>query len=150
MSKTTIQNFNPEGFREARESSGFSIKRLAQESMVSQSSIYAWERGGRRPTIESLSIVMAVMGRPVDEVLNVSTKSANIRDLRVVSGMTRGEVAEALGMKVSGWGSIERGEVPMSDDKAAPLAELFGVTVTILNGAASNTVKQWSQGDTQG
>lgn len=146
----TIQHFSPERFTAVRESSGFTVTRLAQESMVNRQTIHTWEKGTRRPTVELLSMVMAVMGRPVIEVLDLSMEEATLHDLRVISGLSRAEVYAELGLSKSGWAMIERGEVVLTGDKVEPLAELFGLTVTIVNRAAKNTVKQWLDGHTLG
>lgn len=146
----TIQHFSPERFAVVRECSGFTVARLAQESMVSRQTIHTWEKGTRRPTVELLSMVMAVMGRPVIEVLDLAMEDATLHDLRVISGLSRAEVYEELGMSKTAWAMVERGEAVLPDDRIEPLAELFGGTVTIVNRAAKNTVRKWIEGHTQG
>lgn len=139
MSRTTIDHFSAERFKKLRAESGLSLAALARQAGITRSSIYQWEEGGTTPTVETLSIVMDVLHTPMSEVLDIKAGEATLKDVRILSGHTRAEVREALGMSPSGWGAIERGDTLLSEDRIEPLAQLFGVNPTVVIQAARNT-----------
>lgn len=141
MAKTSVENFDAERFRQLREEAGLSITELAVRSRISRGTISQWEHHIATPSVETLSIAMAVLDAPVGEVIDVLPTAVDLKTQRILSGCTRAEVAEHLGLSTSGWGDIERGTTPLSMTRVEPLAELFGVDPTTVMRAAHQTIK---------
>jgi transcriptional regulator with XRE-family HTH domain len=56
--------------------------------------------------------------------------SKNIKKIRELKGITREQLASDLGMSVSGYSKIERGEVNLSLSKTQKISELLGVDIS--------------------
>jgi len=61
--------------------------------------------------------------------LNISTIYQNIKKLRELKNLTREYVAIELGMTVSGYSKIERGEVDIAFSRLQRIAEVFEVDI---------------------
>jgi transcriptional regulator with XRE-family HTH domain len=60
--------------------------------------------------------------------------SENIKKFRELKGITREQLASDLGMSISGYSKIERGEVDLSMSKIQKISEVLGVEISeILN-----------------
>lgn len=60
--------------------------------------------------------------------------SQNIKKFRELKGITREQLAGDLGMSISGYSKIERGEVDLSMSKIQKISEVLGVEISeILN-----------------
>lgn len=60
--------------------------------------------------------------------------SENIKKFRELRGLTREQLASDLGMSLSGYSKIERGEVDLSMSKIQKISELLGIEISeILN-----------------
>ncbi|MET3945291.1 helix-turn-helix domain-containing protein [Corynebacterium mucifaciens] len=140
MARTSVEHFDPERFRQLREEAGLTITELASRSRISRGTISQWEHRIATPSVEMLSIVMAVLDEPVASVINVLPTALDLKTQRVLAGCTRAEVAEALGLSASGWGDIERGTTALSIDRVPVLAELFGVDNMTIMQAAQLTI----------
>jgi transcriptional regulator with XRE-family HTH domain len=55
--------------------------------------------------------------------------NVKIRQIREVKNITRDEIAENLGMSISGYGKIERGEVELTLNKLLILSNIFNMSV---------------------
>jgi len=65
-----------------------------------------------------------------------STFGQRLFELRVASGVTQGEVAEALGISQSAYSDWECGWVAIHPDRLKALADILGTSVTELFGGA--------------
>jgi transcriptional regulator with XRE-family HTH domain len=52
-----------------------------------------------------------------------------IRQIREIKSLTRDEIAEELGISVSGYGKIERGEVELSLTKLLKISNIFEMSI---------------------
>ena len=52
-----------------------------------------------------------------------------IRQIREVKNITRDEIAEELGISISGYGKIERGEVELNLTKLLKISNIFEMSV---------------------
>ncbi|WP_425279154.1 helix-turn-helix domain-containing protein [Corynebacterium bovis] len=140
MSRTTIDGFNTARFRELRLAAGLSRPQLARIAKVGVSTISAWERGTRTPTVEVLRNCMQVLGAPLSEVIPHSTKPT-LRLLRISQGLSRPQVADWMELSLPGYSAIERGDTPLSELRAQQLAELYGLESHVIHHAARQARK---------
>ncbi len=63
-----------------------------------------------------------------------------IKQIRIIKGWSREQVADRIGISVAGYGSIERGETDVSMTRLAQLAEIFEITLSDLLGVTEKTV----------
>ena len=126
MSRSSVK-FNPERFQEIRKEKGHTFASLAREAGISQGTVRHWEQGRYTPSLESLAIVMDVLGHSPTEVMDVPVGTATLADLRNLSLCTSQEAASALDLTPGGYSHLERGLVPLTPERTAILAHLFGV-----------------------
>ena len=141
VSRTTIDGFNPERFRELRLEAGMSRPQLARAAKIGVSTISAWERGTRTPTVEVLRGCMHVLNAPLSEVSPGSTKPT-LRSLRISQGLSRPQVADWMELSLPGYSAIERGDTPLSELRAQQLAELYGLETNVIYHAARESRKE--------
>ena len=70
---------------------------------------------------------MDVLGHSPTEVMDVPVGTATLADLRNLSLCTSQEAASALDLTRGGYSHLERGLVPLTPERTAILAHLFGV-----------------------
>ena len=61
-----------------------------------------------------------------------------IRKVREIKGFSQENIAEELGMSVTGYGKIERNEVSINFDKLVRISEVFGLEVENIIGFDEN------------
>lgn len=141
MSRSIVENFDPERFAALRERAGLTRAELAHKANLSRNTIFHWESGVYQPTIDSLVQTLSILRATPSEVVTLSsTQAPTLADLRVAVGLARQDVYEYLGLSRSGWSDIERGLTRVSDDKIAALAILFNVDEATIRAAASETL----------
>lgn len=141
MAKTSVQHFDPERFRKLRLDAGLTITELARKSNVHRITVSQWERGVSKPSIELLRQVLDALGKDSSDVLTITPMDVDLGTLRVLAGLTRDEVATALGISNSTWGEIERGGARLSLERVPVLASLFGVTQAVILRAAQRSAQ---------
>jgi transcriptional regulator with XRE-family HTH domain len=67
--------------------------------------------------------------------VNIGTKIRQIRDLK---GLNQENMANELGLSVTGYGKIERNEVSLKYDRLIQISEVLGITVEDLIGFDNN------------
>jgi transcriptional regulator with XRE-family HTH domain len=107
---------------------GMSTQDLARLSDVSEPTIWTWENGTRSPNIDKLAPVLAVLGVSVGEIVVVPEGERFLSDLRVLTGLTQPQLALAAGMSTQSLSRLERGEIPMTPQRAQALAPLLSVS----------------------
>ena len=140
MGKTSVENFDAGKFRQIREAAGLSVTDLAKQSGISRGAISQWENGISTPSVARLTAVLAVLDSHASEVLDVVPTDFDLRTLRILSGLTRSDVATFLKLSESGWGDIERGTTPLSVARIEPLSTLLGTDQTTIVRAAQRTI----------
>ena len=130
VSRTTIENFNPRRFRELRIAAGLSRPQLARAAKIGVSTISAWERGTRTPTLETLGDCMRIIDSPLSEVIPPSVNPTL---------KSRPQTADWMGLSLPGYSAIERGDTPISSAHSERLASLYGLPVAIIDQAAHNS-----------
>jgi len=66
------------------------------------------------------------------QVMDIQNVYLNIKSFRELKKITREDISARLGMSVSGYGKIERGEVDISLSKLVAIAEILQVELSIL------------------
>lgn len=64
--------------------------------------------------------------------MDIQNVYLNIKSFRELKKITREDISARLGMSVSGYGKIERGEVDISLSKLVAIAEILQVELSIL------------------
>lgn len=65
--------------------------------------------------------------------------AANVRRIREARGLTQDELAEKVGLSRSAMGAIERAEVDTAFSTAVAIADVLGVSVSVLAGEHAET-----------
>lgn len=131
--------FDRAKFREARLARGYSFAKLARLASVSPATIRHWESGLFLPSMESLALVVDVLGIAPPAVITIPPGRATLADLRALSFLPTAEVAEALDMGVSNLYSLERGEITLTEARANTLASLLDVSI-------ADIIAAWERG----
>jgi Predicted transcriptional regulators len=126
MSRSSIR-FDAQRFKEIRLANGYTFASLSRAAGVSPSTIRHWEQGRYVPSMESLAIVMDVLQHSPTEVMNVPVGKATLADLRTLSLCPSQDAANALGLTLGAYSSLERGQIPLTPERIAILAKLFDV-----------------------
>ncbi|AGG68078.1 helix-turn-helix transcriptional regulator [Corynebacterium callunae] len=127
MSRSLVK-FNAQRFKEIRLEKGHTYASLARAAGMSPGTVRHWEQGRYIPSLESLAIVMDILGHSPAEVMDIPIGTATLADLRNLSLCTSQEAADALGITLGGYSNLERGYASLTDDRIAILATLFGVS----------------------
>ena len=106
-----------------------SIADLGRLSGVGATTIYGWESGRRDPHAHLLRLVADVLRIPMDRLIVVEPDSRTLVYLRWLAGMTQPQVAKELGSSSQTFSRIERGESPLTDERAIALAAIYNVAV---------------------
>lgn len=122
MSKTTLDSFNPDAFRAMRENAGLTMIQVAASAGLRPATISAWEHGRSQPTLEALTRTLPALNADITDVIDPPWGQGTLTDLRTLASATRAQVSEFLGISASGWAQIERGETPLSRERAEALA----------------------------
>lgn len=74
----------PEQLKKLRVEKGYSQKKLAELSGISQAAIYQWEKGTRTPKIELLQKVADALNVPLKELFSMKNSDSIVFDLSSV------------------------------------------------------------------
>ncbi len=130
VSRTVLDGFSPAAFVAAREKAGLSVLNLARTVGVGFATIYAWERGDRRPQLPALRKVAAVLNVPLDSLIIVPPDERKLSYYRNIRGITQAECAARAKMPTSTLAAIETGQYTMiSNETAAKLAAALDIAV---------------------
>jgi transcriptional regulator with XRE-family HTH domain len=127
VSRRVLRGFNAERFTALRKSK-MSMMELARLSGITSSTIYAWEAGTFTPQVDKLAAVMKALDSPIEHVVVLPIDQRFPGDWRVLCGLTQPQLAASAGIATTTLKRIERGEMTLTDDKAAKLSHLLGTT----------------------
>lgn len=122
VSRRVLRGFDPSAFSQAREAAGMSRKDLARLARTGRATIDNWETGRVTPQIDVLVRAAKALNAPLDTFVSIPPNQRYPGDLRVLRGLTQPQLANATGLSTTTIGSIERGEVTLSDANAQAIA----------------------------
>ncbi|MGD9517670.1 helix-turn-helix domain-containing protein [Mycolicibacterium sp.] len=128
MTRRVLRGFSPTRFADLRRRRGLTIDDLARLSARGTSTLYAWESGARTPQVDILALVMAILDRPIADVIDLTPDERYPGDWRVIRGMTQPELAAAAGITTTTLRKIERAAVALTDRNAAAIARALGIS----------------------
>lgn len=138
VTRRIIRGFDRAALKAAREAKGMSVVDVARVADVAVSALRAWERGDRGPQVDRLAAVARVLDVPMSTLVDLDPVRCTLVDLRILTGRTQNELAQALGMSTTALGSLERAEVRLTDERAGRLAGQLGVDVDAVHRAYAN------------
>lgn len=127
VSRRVLRGFAPERFKALRKAA-MTTSHLVRLSGVTASTIYGWEKGTYTPQVDKLAAVMKILGRPIEDVVNVPDDERYPGDWRVLGGLTQPQLAAAAGITTAKLQRIECAESEPSDAQIATLSRLLGTT----------------------
>ncbi|MFN8073601.1 MAG: helix-turn-helix transcriptional regulator [Mycobacterium sp.] len=129
MAETTADYFSPEAFERVCDKSGLTRKEIAARLGVTPTSMSNMTSGRTTPSLKLLSRIVEVFGGELSDYLAMPARNRwKLQHFRVARGLTQGALAKCLGTSqaiVSNW---ELGKYPPSEEWAAKLGELYGVS----------------------
>ena len=128
MTRRVLRGFDPQRFAQARRNRGLSVSDLSRFTDIGQSTIHAWEAGGRTPQVDLLARVMGYLDTPISQVIRLKPDERYPGDWRVVRGMTQPELAAAAQITTTMLRRIERADIGLTDANAAKLAQQLGIS----------------------
>ena len=123
-----MRGFNPARLRQVRKERGYSQGELARAAEIGTTTLYHWEAESKSPQVDLLARVAAALDVSIEEFVEVPVADRYPGDWRVLRGMTQPQLGRAAGLSTPMVGGIERGEVSLSDDAAARLAEALKIS----------------------
>lgn len=132
-----VASFDPAALRRIRERAGLSQQALATNLGLARTNYIGYETSRLRPSSKLLAAMARALEVHPSALTTVTAEHATLKDLRQWSGLSHREIDERLG--ASGYGRVERGQRALPERHVAPLARLFGVTVTRLRAALATS-----------
>lgn len=128
MSRRIFRGFDPNALRQAREHAEISRKDLARLARTGRATIDNWESGRSTPQIDILVRVADVLKLNIDAFITTPPHERYPGDWRILRGLTQPQLAANVGISTPTLGSIERGEVALSDATATAIAIALNIT----------------------
>ena len=132
-----MATFDRHALRGIREGKGLSATHLAALARVRRERIYSWESGRAHPNPESVAQLASALNVSIGDLYKVSDPPT-LEDLRLAHGYTQEAIAEKIDRARRSYHLIEAGD-PMPEQVKESLAEVYGVSVNIVENAAEAT-----------
>ncbi|WP_016881272.1 MULTISPECIES: helix-turn-helix domain-containing protein [unclassified Rhodococcus (in: high G+C Gram-positive bacteria)] len=117
-----MRGFQPDQLEKARRSAGVSQRELARLARLNADTIRRWELGDSSPQVDLLARVTAAIGVPISDLVKVPEGDRYPGDWRILRGLTQPQLGAAAGVTTQIVGSVERGEISLSDNVARKLS----------------------------
>lgn len=122
-----MRGFDRATLTQARAAAGMSRQDLARLARTGRSTLDNWETGRSTPQIDVLVRVADVLKLDLEALIRIPHHQRFPGDWRVIRGLTQPQLAAATGLSTATIGAIERGEVALSDDNAATIANTLDI-----------------------
>lgn len=132
VSRRVMRGFRPGNLAAARRSMGISRAELARQADIGGTTITRWERDEASPQVDLLARVVKVLGIEISDLVQVPVAERFPGDWRVLRGLTQPQLGAAAGTSTQMVGSVERGEISLSDAMAKKLSAALGISETEL------------------
>ncbi|QZS52639.1 helix-turn-helix domain-containing protein [Rhodococcus opacus] len=127
-----MRGFQPDQLEKARRSAGVSQRELARLARLNADTIRRWELGDSSPQVDLLARVTAAIGVPISDLVKVPEGDRYPGDWRILRGLTQPQLGAAAGVTTQIVGSVERGEISLSDNVARKLSAALQIPETEL------------------
>ncbi|MDV7246349.1 MULTISPECIES: helix-turn-helix transcriptional regulator [Rhodococcus] len=117
-----MRGFQPDQLERARRSAGVSQRELARLARLNADTIRRWELGDSSPQVDLLARVTAAIGVSISDLVKVPEGDRYPGDWRILRGLTQPQLGAAAGVTTQIVGSVERGEISLSDNVARKLS----------------------------
>ncbi|MEU2005911.1 helix-turn-helix domain-containing protein [Rhodococcus sp. NPDC019627] len=117
-----MRGFQPDQLEKARRSAGVSQRELARLARLNADTIRRWELGDSSPQVDLLARVTAAIGVSISDLVKVPEGDRYPGDWRILRGLTQPQLGAAAGVTTQIVGSVERGEISLSDNMARKLS----------------------------
>lgn len=123
-----MRGFQPEQLVVARRAAGISQRELARLARLNADTVRRWETGDSSPQVDLLARVTAAIGISIADVVTVPEGERYPGDWRVLRGLTQPMLGAAAGVTTQIIGSVERGEISLSDNVAKKLSAALDIS----------------------
>lgn len=123
-----MRGFEPERLAAARRAAGVSQREIARLARVNADTVRRWELGETSPQIDLLNRAAAALGVTIADLVHIPENDRFPGDWRVLRGMTQPMLGAAAGVTTQIVGSIERGEISLSENMARKIAAALEIT----------------------
>jgi transcriptional regulator with XRE-family HTH domain len=117
-----MRGFQADQLEKARRSAGVSQRELARLARLNADTIRRWELGDSSPQVDLLARVTAAIGVSISDLVKVPEGDRYPGDWRILRGLTQPQLGAAAGVTTQIVGSVERGEISLSDNVARKLS----------------------------
>lgn len=128
VSRRVMRGFQPQALSNARRARGLSQAELARSAGMNPGTIRKWELGESSPQVDLLAKVADLLDLAVADLVKVPEEERYPGDWRVLRGMTQPQLGAAAGVTTRIVGSVERGEISLSDNAARRLSAALGIS----------------------
>lgn len=137
-----VRGFDPNALVRLRRARGLSHDALGERIDRPRPNIIKWEQGETTPSPEKLVVLARALGVDPWRLTRTRPASAELADLRDWAGMTRRDLAAAVGLTRETYSRLERGQIELDDDVAGALAAALGRDVGEIKRAHRRTVRR--------
>ncbi|WP_137725625.1 helix-turn-helix transcriptional regulator [Prescottella subtropica] len=123
-----MRGFQPEKLEKARRAAGISQAELGRIVRIKGETVRRWEQGGSSPQVDLLARAVEAIGVAIADVVHVPEDERFPGDWRVLRGLTQPLLGAAAGVTTQLVGSVERGEITLSDNLAKKLAAALDIS----------------------
>lgn len=127
MSRRVMRGFQPEKLESARRAAGISQAELGRIVRIKAETVRRWEQGSSSPQVDLLARVVDAIGVTIADVVHVPEGERYPGDWRVLRGLTQPVLGAEAGVTTQTVGSVERGEISLSDNVAHKLSAALGI-----------------------
>lgn len=128
VSRRVMRGFNPGELASARRKLRISRAELARRAGIGGTTIGRWESDHASPQVDLLARVVEALGIEISDVVQVPADDRFPGDWRVLKGLTQPQLGAAAGTSTQMVGSVERGEIALSDTMARKLSAALGIS----------------------
>lgn len=128
MARPTYRGWRGDRLKSLREQAGCTQDQLALAIGAQPTMVSKWERGQVVPTAEYVAKLAAALDARPQDFTELDPASGSLVDLRVWSGRTRQQAAEATGISAYRLLSIEHTTTNPTRDEVQRLADAYGVS----------------------
>ncbi|MFZ3492194.1 helix-turn-helix domain-containing protein [Streptomyces sp. 5.8] len=133
MGSRGVAGFSAAALRRLRTAARLSQDELATRARshgasVAGPHICLYEQGKRKPQLTTVLALAAVLCVPLSALIPDSAP-VDLARLRMLAGMSQGDVARRLGVAQARWSRIERGKSSLDDSMLPPAARLLKIPV---------------------
>lgn len=122
----SVRAFSGAALARLRQDRGLSHDALAELVGILRPNLIAYEKGRRLPSPATLSTIAAALGVAPADLALVPRSDWTLADLRAFAGLSKTEVAEALGVARSTYDAYETGRRQLLEAYIPPLARMLG------------------------